>query len=35
MKSDNGTALRDVLAFEIAPKAGFGKCARLNVVSAQ
>jgi hypothetical protein len=34
MKSDNGTALRDVLAFEIAPKADFGKCARLNVVSA-
>jgi len=34
MKGDNGTALGDVLAVPIAPKADFGKCARLNVVSA-
>ncbi len=34
MKGDNGASLRDVLAFPIAPKADFGKCARLNVVSA-
>jgi hypothetical protein len=34
MKSDIGASLRDVLAFPIAPKADFGKCARLNVVSA-
>ena len=27
--------MRDVVAFEIAPKADFGKCARRNVVSTR
>ena len=34
MKSDDRTSFRDVLAFPIALKADFGKCVRLNVVSA-
>jgi hypothetical protein len=34
MKCGDGTSLRDVLAFSIAPTADFGKCVRLNVVSA-